>query len=101
MPTRDEPLDLDALRYEPLAGRPSKVRLADLGRPPGPARGTLEDWLDGLPDDPGGQCAQASSATRSSRPMPGAGTVLAALGGHVIKTGCGAVPRSTGSRGAS
>jgi hypothetical protein len=32
MPTPD-PLDLDALRYEPLAGRPSKVRLADLGRP--------------------------------------------------------------------
>ena len=48
-PSDPEPLDLDALRFEPLADRPSKVGLADLGRasPPGIS---LDDWLDGLPD---------------------------------------------------
>ena len=43
------PLDLDALRFEPLADRPSKVFLTDLGRPAGPDP-SLSDWLDGLPD---------------------------------------------------
>ena len=39
MSNPDPPLDLDAMRFEPLPGRPSKVRLADLGRPgTGPAR---------------------------------------------------------------
>src|SRR5262249_8563963 len=47
---RDDPTlpDLDALRFEPLATRPSKVRLADLGRPTG-ANPRLNDWLDALP----------------------------------------------------
>ena len=72
MPTPDDPLDLDALRYEPLAGRPSKVRLADLGRP-GDGSGTLEDLLDGLPDVLAGAVGSSSSATRSSWPTAGAG----------------------------
>ena len=38
MTTPDPPLDLDALRFEPLSDRPSKVRLSDLGRPAVPAR---------------------------------------------------------------
>ena len=42
------PLDLHALRYESLDERPSKVSLADLGRP-GPGEPWLADWLDRLP----------------------------------------------------
>ena len=40
--------DLDALHFESLEQRPSKVRLADLGRPSN-AAGGLEDLLDRLP----------------------------------------------------
>ena len=42
-------LTCDALRFEPLADRPSKVRLADLGAA-GTPNPSLDDWLDGLPD---------------------------------------------------
>jgi hypothetical protein len=48
MSSPDSSLEFEALRYEPLAGRPSKVRLAELGRPVD-GTGTLEDLLDGLP----------------------------------------------------
>jgi hypothetical protein len=80
-------LDLDELRYEPLADRPSKVRLADLGRPAGPGT-TLDDWLDGLPALLAGRELKRLrdaivTASDSGRP------VVAALGGHVVKTGCG------------
>jgi hypothetical protein len=87
MANADLPLDLDALKYEALSERPSKVRLTDLGRPEA-GSGSLEDLLDGLP---------AVLATQSLKQLRdaivtarGAGRpVLAALGGHVIKTGCG------------
>lgn len=80
------PLDLDALRFEPLAGRPSKVRLADLGRPAGPDP-RLSDWLDGLPDVLAARGLKRLrdaivKAHLEQRP------VVAGLGGHVIKTGC-------------
>jgi hypothetical protein len=87
MSNPDAPLEFEALRYEPLSGRPSKVRLADLGVPSnGP--GSLEEFLDGLP---------AVLAVRSFKQLRDAVAtahfrgrpVLAALGGHVIKTGCG------------
>lgn len=86
MTTPQEPLDLDGLRYEPLDERPSKVRLADLGRPmAGP--GTLEDLLDGLPDILAGRwIKQLRDAILAAH--AGGRPVLAALGGHVIKTGC-------------
>ena len=87
MPTRDDPLDLDALRYEPLSARPSKVHLADLGRP-GDAPVTLEGLLEGLPDI---LAARWLKQLRDAIVAAHAGgrPVLAALGGHVIKTGCG------------
>jgi hypothetical protein len=79
-------LDLDALAFEPLADRPSKVGLADLGRPlpPNPA---LDDWLDSLPQQLAGKGLRrlrdaVVKAHAEARP------VVAALGGHVIKTGC-------------
>jgi hypothetical protein len=87
MPSPDLPLDLGALRFESLTGRPSKVRLADLGHPSDGAA-SLEDMLDGLP---------AVLAAQSLKQLRDAIVtayiqsrhVLAALGGHVIKTGCG------------
>lgn len=86
MPPPEDPLDLDRLRFEPLAGRPSKVRLADLGRP-GDGRGTLDDWLDGLPDILAGRwLKQLRDAIVAAH--AGGRPVLAAIGGHVIKTGC-------------
>ena len=83
----DPHYDLEALRFEPLAGRPSKVRIADLGRP-GDGRGSLEDWLDRLPNVLAVQSLKQlrdAIVTAHSRGRQ----VLAALGGHVIKTGCG------------
>ena len=86
MTPSEEPLDLDRLRFEPLASRPSKVRLADLGRP-GDGRGTIEDWLDSLPDVLAGRwIKQLRDAIVAAH--AGGRPVLAAIGGHVIKTGC-------------
>lgn len=80
-------LDWDALRYEPLARRPSKVRLADLGRPM-PVSRSWEDWLDGLPDQLG---ARDLKRLRDAilRSHANGRPIIAAMGGHVIKTGCG------------
>jgi hypothetical protein len=87
MSTPDPPLDFAGLRFEPLAGRPSKVRLADLGRPAG-APGSLEDLLEGLPAVLAAQSLkQLRDAIVAAR--AGGRPVLAAIGGHVIKTGCG------------
>jgi len=79
-------IDLNDLRYEPLAGRPSKVKLADLGRPVGPDA-TIADWLDALPDQ---LAAREIKRLRDAivRAHTQGRTVVAALGGHVIKTGC-------------
>jgi hypothetical protein len=83
----DAGLNWDALRFEPLATRPSKVRLADLGRPVGPDA-TVDDWLDALPAQLGANDLKALrdaivAARAAGRP------VVAAMGGHVVKTGCG------------
>ncbi len=80
-------LDLNALNFGSLADRPSKVHLKDLGRP-SPPNPTLLDWLDRLPGQLGAsdlkRLAQAIiTASGNNRP------VVAAIGGHVIKTGCG------------
>jgi hypothetical protein len=79
-------LDLGELRYEPLAERPSKVFLKDLGRPAA-AGASLDDWLDGLPDQLAGKGLKRLRdaivlAHGKGRP------IVAALGGHVVKTGC-------------
>lgn len=86
-PSEDGFLDLTALRYEPLAERPSKVHLSDLGRPAA-ADGSLADWLDTLPHQLAAKGLKSLrdaivTACENGRP------VVAALGGHVIKTGCG------------
>lgn len=80
-------LDFDALRYEPLADRPSKVGLADLGRPL-PADPSIDAWVDALPGQLAGEGMRRLrdailAAHADGRP------VVAAMGGHVVKTGCG------------
>jgi hypothetical protein len=81
-----EALDLTELRFEPLSERPSKVLLRDLGRPTA-ADSRLDEWLGSLPGLLGAAALKRLRdaivrATQRGRP------VVAALGGHVIKTGC-------------
>jgi hypothetical protein len=81
------PFDLHGLKTYELLSRPSKVFIEDSGRPVAPDA-SLAAWIDSLP-----QCLGAKDfrrvrdhiarANRTGRP------VVAALGGHVIKTGCG------------
>jgi hypothetical protein len=80
-------LDLDALRYEPLADRPSKVRLCDLGKPCG-TNPRLNDWIDALPEQLGASDLRRLRDAIVTAHAAGHG-VIAALGGHVVKTGCG------------
>jgi hypothetical protein len=80
-------LDLSSLTYGSIEDRPSKVHLKDLGRPTQP-NPTLLDWLDHLPGQLGASALKRLAhaivnASETRRP------VVAALGGHVIKTGCG------------
>src|SRR3954469_25623556 len=89
-----KPYDLSGLKTYDLSGpkpyhltpRPSKVFHDDLGRPVTPTT-TVEDWLDSLPRQ-----LAAKQICRVSEPLCRARqedrTVAAALGGHVIKTGC-------------
>jgi hypothetical protein len=80
------PLDLAELRYEPLGERPSKVFLTDLGRPAG-AGASFDDWLDGLPDQLAGKGLRRLRDA-IVRAHGGGHSIVAALGGHVVKTGC-------------
>ncbi len=82
----DLDLDLNALHYEPLADRPSKVGLVDLGRASAPGV-SLDDWLDGLPDILAGK---GLKRLRDAivKAHEGGHPIVAALGGHVVKTGC-------------
>lgn len=82
-----KPFDLNGLKTYDLQSRPSKVFVDDLGRPV-PAGATISEWLDSLPDQLAGKdlrrvCQHIQRCVRDRRP------VVAALGGHVIKTGCG------------
>jgi hypothetical protein len=81
------PYDLHGLKTYELTSRPSKVFHDDLGRPVAPGAG-LAEWLDALPrqlaaSDLRRVCTHLCRAHAASR------TVVAAVGGHVIKTGCG------------
>jgi hypothetical protein len=81
-----KPFDLHGLKTCDLASRPSKVFAEDLGTPLD-AGATVSDWLDSLPRQ------LAANALRSvrdhlCRARADGRPVVAALGGHVIKTGC-------------
>src|SRR5271165_3448871 len=80
------PFDLHGLKTYELNSRPSKVFHEDLGRPV-EAGTTIDDWLAALPRQ-----LAANEVRRVShhlcRALHQGRTVAAALGGHVIKTGC-------------
>ena len=80
------PFDLSGLKTYDLVSRPSKVFHDDLGRPV-ESDASLADWLDSLPKQlAAGDIRKVASHVARAH---GEGrTVAAALGGHVIKTGC-------------
>ncbi|MEJ7638066.1 MAG: hypothetical protein WKF75_08830 [Singulisphaera sp.] len=80
------PIDLGELHFEPLADRPSKVNLSDLGRP-SRAGATVEGLLEGLPNLLAGRGLKRLRDAIVRARVEGC-PVVAALGGHVIKTGC-------------
>jgi hypothetical protein len=87
VPATLAPLDLHGLKTYDLQSRPSKAFVEDHGRPVA-ADLNVGDWIDHLPR------SLAANDLRKVRDhlcrAHAAGrTVVAALGGHVIKTGCG------------
>lgn len=83
-----EPFDLSGLKTYPLASRPSKVTVADFSSPFD--GGSFTEFLTSLPrvlavNDLLSLAALVREARVRNRP------VIAGLGGHVIKTGCGPV----------
>ncbi len=82
-----KPFDLHGLKTYDLASRPSKVFAEDLGRPLS-AGATVADWLDSLPKQ---LAANELRKVRDHlcRAKADGKPIVAALGGHVIKTGCG------------
>jgi hypothetical protein len=81
------PFDLNGLRTYELKTRPSKVFVEDVGRPLD-AGASLDDWLESLPRVLAGNHVRLvrdclCEAYERRR------TVVAALGGQVIETGCG------------
>jgi hypothetical protein len=84
---RDAPrIDLEELHFEPLADRPSKVYLGDLGRPLD-APATVGDLVAGLPNLLAGRSLIKLRDAIVRARVEGC-PIVAALGGHVIKTGC-------------
>jgi len=82
-----KPFDLTGLKTYELQSRPSKVFIKDLGRPI--AGGfTADSWLESLPRQ---LAADGLRRVRDhlARAYSDRRTVVAAVGGHVIKTGCG------------
>jgi hypothetical protein len=82
-----QPFDLHGLKTYELAGRPSKVFRQELGRPVAPGAGVGE-WIDALPRQLAGEHLRRVR-DHLCRAHADGRTVVAALGGHVIKNGCG------------
>lgn len=82
-----KPFSLEGLRTYELQSRPSKVFVEDLGRPVSGGYST-DDWIDSLPRQ-----LAANNLRRLrdhlARAHASRRTIVAAFGGHVIKTGCG------------
>ena len=82
-----KPFDLHGLKTYELQCRPSKVFVEDLGQPVQPGA-TVSDWLESLPQLLAGKDLRRVR-DHLARAVQDHRTVVAALGGHVIKTGCG------------
>jgi hypothetical protein len=85
-PDAHPPFDLHGLKTYELAARPSKVFHEDLGHPVGPGA-TVEDWLASLPRQLAANEIRRVSGHLCRAHRQGR-TAAAALGGHVVKTGC-------------
>ena len=81
-----QPLDLTDLKTYPLADRPSKVIVGDLGRPADPQI-SVADWIGTLPKQ-FGAVELRKLRDHIVRCRRDGHTVAAAIGGHVIKVGC-------------
>jgi hypothetical protein len=81
-----EPMDLHGLKTYELTARPSKVFYEDLGRPL-EAGTSVSDWLDALPRQLAGSDLR-TIRDELCRAYHECRSVAAAIGGHVIKTGC-------------
>jgi hypothetical protein len=80
-------LEWSALHYEPLATRPSKVDAKQIGKIAEPGA-SFSTFLESLPNQLAGKnfraLVESLAKAHADRRL-----VLAAAGGHVIKTGCG------------
>ena len=81
-----KPYDLSGLKTYDLTSRPSKVFHDDLGFPVTPNT-TVDEWLDSLPKQLAAMELRRVSGHLCRAHREGR-TAAAALGGHVIKTGC-------------
>ncbi len=81
-----KPFNLNGLKTYDLISRPSKVFHDDLGRPAAPGA-TVVDWLATLPRQLAVNDVRRTAQHIARASLEGR-TVAAALGGHVIKTGC-------------
>jgi hypothetical protein len=81
-----KPFDLNGLKTYDLQSRPSKVFHEDLGQPV-PAGASVAQWLDSLPRQLAGNSLRRVRDLLCRAHEDGR-TIVAALGGHVIKTGC-------------
>src|SRR4030095_5892719 len=81
-----KPYDLNGLKTYDLSSRPSKVFHDALGRPTEPGT-SVAAWLASLPRQLAANDVRRV-AGHIGRACRAGGTVAAALGGHVIKTGC-------------
>ncbi|MDH3520171.1 MAG: hypothetical protein OEM49_06890 [Myxococcales bacterium] len=84
-----EPLDLSATRPIPLEGRANKAGV-DRFRALAPPGAPIEEVLASLPDFLGAASLRALAECVASAHARGR-QVVAALGGHVVKVGCGPV----------
>ena len=81
-----KPFDLRGLKTYELRSRPSKVFVEDLGRPV-ESGASIADWIDSLPRQLAGNELRRIR-DHLCRAHENRHTTVAALGGHVIKTGC-------------
>lgn len=81
-----KPFNLQGLKTYELLTRPSKVFIDDLGEPIAPSA-TIGEFLDSLPRQLAGVDLR-KIRDHLLRAHEEGRTVVAALGGHVIKTGC-------------
>lgn len=81
------PFDLHGLATYELQSRPSKVFADELGKPINPDT-TVGDWLETLPRQLGGNELRGVR-DHISRAVTTGKRVAVAIGGHVVKTGCG------------